>query len=180
LRPSSESFDSGAPDHRPWCPRFENREAWGSLFCLGADKIEGRPACPSTVPDGTWFPFLPRLPTACAVGCTLTALCGWGGVVRFARFAHRFARSVPSGLKPASIFVLYAALKRRSSTVVDAFPTLTHSFANQRQGQPTGVSVPHVQGQREHQLQRHAPQASVVPTFRKRRERWAPAACNRG
>jgi hypothetical protein len=24
--------------HRPWCPRFENREAWGSLICRGASR----------------------------------------------------------------------------------------------------------------------------------------------
>jgi hypothetical protein len=50
----------------------------------------------SAVPAGLGSSFF-SLPTACAVGCILSPLCGWGLVGP------------------------YAALKRRSSTVVSAF-----------------------------------------------------------
>jgi hypothetical protein len=36
--PESRPAGKGSPRyHRPWCPRFENREAWGSLDCDSAD-----------------------------------------------------------------------------------------------------------------------------------------------
>jgi hypothetical protein len=42
----AEAAFSDDPDtHRPWCPRFENREAWGSLYYDGAEKNQ-RWACP--------------------------------------------------------------------------------------------------------------------------------------
>jgi hypothetical protein len=38
-RMKAEAPLSQAPDtHRPWFPRFENREAWGSLYYDGADR----------------------------------------------------------------------------------------------------------------------------------------------
>jgi hypothetical protein len=93
-----------------------------------------------------------------------------------AKEARHGAPGPPQGLKPAFILTLDAALlfhgcARGWDDSRDRVQRQDQS-QKQRQGQRTGVSVPHGQRQGQHRRQGQRCGRSWFPPFRKRRERW--------